>query len=44
METTIYIETDRLILRGWKETDREAFAMMQPMDVSSIPPCPMATG
>ncbi len=28
METTIYIETDRLILRGWKETDREVFAMM----------------
>lgn len=28
METTIYIETDRLILRGWEETDREVFAMM----------------
>lgn len=28
METTIYIETDRLILRGWKETDHEVFAMM----------------
>lgn len=32
MDTKIYIETDRLILRGWKDTDRKPFARMNSDD------------